>query len=221
MALAFDTVGWFESGGNTFTHNLLTVSSGLNRALLLWVLTQGSASPGISATYGGAAMTAVPGSGFGNATAWMQAFGLLNPAAGSNPTVISVTDTAHVSNIVGAALSFTGAAQVFVQAFYNPVTATATSAGPASVTVSSAPGDLVSGFFFNNQNANFTATNNNQLFNVVSSLVTNLCYAGNYAAGAASVIMNATQGGSALWRACGISIKALAAAAQVQAQVVS
>lgn len=217
MAVAFDTFGHAGNGGSSSTSfsssSIITVGSGSNRALvvyLLFVFGGGSGLPtGISVTWNGVAMTAITGASFSDVTAGVSiaAFGLVNPASGANTLAASWTGARFTSV---AAISFTGVDQTGgVTSFAHGAGNHGNAGGNASVTVTSATGNITAAAYTNDGGAQFTATSATQDWVDATD-----SFALNHTAGSASNTMTATQG-STNWVAAGVDVVAAAAAPDV------
>ncbi|UPT97249.1 hypothetical protein J4G48_0003440 [Bradyrhizobium barranii subsp. apii] len=213
MAVAFDAQGHDGNGGSSSTSysssTVITVGSGSNRALvvyLMFVFGGGSGLPtGISVTWNGVAMTPITGASFSDVTAGTSiiAYGLVNPASGANTLSASWTGSRFTSV---AAISFTGVDQTGgATSFAHGAGNHGNAGGNASVTVTSATGNITAAAYTNDGSSTFTATSPTQDF---VDLTSNSAM--NHTAGSASNTMTATQGGTN-WVAAGVDVVAAAA----------
>ncbi|MDI3561281.1 hypothetical protein [Bradyrhizobium sp. Arg816] len=222
MAVAFDTFGHTGNGGSSTTSyssaSVITVGSGSNRALvvfLMFVFAGGSGLPtGISVTWNGVSMTPITGATFSDVTAGTSiiAYGLVNPASGANTLAASWTGARFAS--VGA-ISFTGVDQTGgATSFAHGAGNHGNAGGNATVTVTSATGNITAAAYTNDGGSSFTATSATQDFVDATSDC-----AMNHTAGSASNTMTATQG-STNWVAAGVDVVAAAAADVLMGQIV-
>jgi len=213
MAVAVDAVSTAESqsgaGVTTATDTGLTIGSSLSNGALIvgvgWDTKVTSPNAHWDSTGTNQLMTLIGTVDTAGTNGTVALFGLRNPTSG-NKTFSTSWTTASVANIFS--VSFTGVDQTSdVAAFKNFGSATGNSSAP-SVAITSAVGDIVIGAFTNSTNAtDITAVNN-------TALCVNAGFqlAMNRAAGAASVTMSATLGGTDQWAAIGVDVAAAGAA---------
>ncbi|MET4788280.1 hypothetical protein ABIF64_000458 [Bradyrhizobium japonicum] len=218
MAVAFDAQGHDGANGSAVTSfsssSIITVGSGSNRALvvfLMFVIGGGSGLPtGISCTWNGVAMTAITGATFSDVTAGTSiiAYGLVNPASGANTLSASWTGARFTG--VGA-ISFTGVDQTGgATSFAHGAGNHGNAGGNASVTITSATGNITAAAYTNDGGGAFTSTSPTQDY--VESTTSNSAM--NHTAGSASNTMTATPN-TTNWVAAGVDVVAAAAAADV------
>lgn len=218
MAVAFDAQGHFNaaSAGTSFTDSSFTVGSGANRVLIVTINWGQAAIPsGVSVVWdnGGTnqAMTAITGASINNVSAFaasMQMYGLVAPTSGNKQLSISWSTTS-LRPIVGY-ISATGALQTggtatFAHGTSNTNT-TGSSAGPFTLTVTSASGDMVAAQHTCDGATAFSSTSATQDW--LSQISGVLSGAANHTAGAASVSMQATLSAADTWGAVGCDIVA-------------
>jgi len=190
-----------DSGHHIFD-NAFTIGSGANRALLMLMAMPSNDLPILTCTWGGVSLTqlAIASNGFDAVT---YIYGLLNPASGAN--IIDATWTNNVA--CGAcAISFTGVEQSSLVAAFTGAQNNSGASGTLSTTVTSAVGDMVVATF----GCPFVTLtpNNTVLANYLA--LSGFSGAQNRAAGAASVVMSATQSGAQPWSESAINVHAAA-----------
>lgn len=211
MSVAFDakaTAAVKVTGATTATNNNLTISAGLtNSVLVASIVVIGAAVISLpSMTWNGVAMTQI-GSVAGGGSCQVFLFGLRNPASGNNALVANWTTA---SQILLDGLSFQGVDQTNdATAFQHANSATGTTSGAASVTITSAVGNYVYGGHAIASGANITATSGTNIY--IDNTGGANDGAEHYDVGAASVAMAATIASSTNWASVGIDIVAAAA----------
>lgn len=225
MAAAFDAktaTYTVVSGFNTLTINNLTVGAGSNRALAVLLAFTQTAVPTFTKVEwdtGGSpqAMTAITGTGGGTGASSIStvAYGLIAPTSGNK--ILTVTWSGAALTAYGVAISFTGVDQTSTAVAFPHGTGTwngSAIAGPASVTITSATGNMTAAGFCNNSAA-FTATNNTQL--APDPITASFDVISNYASGAATVTHTGTFSGTDPWISFGFDVLAASGAADVLA----
>lgn len=135
MSVTFDASGFTaNSGASPSTSTPITVGSGSNRALVVYVGQRTGALGTISVTWNGTSMSSL-----GTDAANGQIFGLVNPASGANNLVVTFSGGGTVS--IGA-LSVTGADQTGGSTTFHGFTTVSGAMDPTAVTVSSANGEI-------------------------------------------------------------------------------
>lgn len=210
MTVAFDaksSVDTTANGATSFTSTNLTVGSGANRALIAAICWSGATPPaGASITWGGTALTLIPGTSVGHTGDNVALYGLLNPASGTLALAGSWTGA---RDYCVAAASFTGVNQTSIAAaFPNGHTATGT-ASPSSVAVTSAVGNMAVAAFANDAST-YTATSGTNIF--IDNVPSLISAAATRDVGAASVTLTGTMGGTGNWAAGGCSVAQVAGA---------
>lgn len=213
MAVAIDQTGTVTKGstGTTNDNSSLTIGSISNGVLVAWVSHNGTAaSETVIWDPAGAnqSLTLIKEQIQAAGTPRVRLYGLVNPTSGNK--ILRTTWTGSDEFYITLA-SFSGANQTGgATTFPNSIGATGTST-TAAVTVTSATGNLVIANHITDQAA-ITAVNNTQVFLDTTNTITS--GAGNRAAGAATVTLNATLGNSGRWASCGCDIAVAAAATQ-------
>lgn len=219
MAVAFDAVATADSHTTgttvvTLSNALLTVGSGSNRALIAVVTWESTSAPtAISAKWDTAGanqtMTQI-GSTISNGNFRTALFGLLAPASGNKNFTLSWTNTA---SCYLSLIAFTGVDQTSIAvAFPHFNSATGTSVGPATVNITSAPGNYTVAEFVSSPAGDLTTLNQTTLY-APDITDPNMSGAANYAVGAASNTHSCTISASAVWGVCGCDVLASGGAA--------
>lgn len=212
MAVALDAAGTEVRGAGVTAVNLtFTVGAGSNRALICTLAFDHNVTS-LTATWdnGGTnqAMAAITGANVTNAlpesSDRIVMFGLVAPTSGTHTLRAAWTTT---SNVYIDAISFTGVDQTGgATTFAHGTSATGSGVTP-SITVTSAAGNYtvaVHESYFGT-----SAVNQTQLYQDG----TDYGGAANYAAGAATVTLTATQSGSQPWASIGVDVVAAAVVA--------
>jgi hypothetical protein len=212
MAVAWDATG--AGAHNSVSNSISTThtASGSNRAalvsLVVGVVNEASYTTWTrSCTYGGVSMTSLgvfndggssPPSGF---YGWVELFGLLNPATGSQTVSASVTKTGTTHTLGIGSVSYTG-----VTSFGTPVVGGGTSS--PTLTVASATGDMTVAAFASGTAIATPTKTQRFLSNFDGSSTGNMLI--EDAAGAASVTL-AYADNSDYW--CGVALDLVASGA--------
>lgn len=216
MAVAFDAktaTVTDVSGVSTLTISNLTVgaalSNGAMAVLIEWV--NASLPAGITVVWdnGGTnqSMTAIPGASTasGANSVAVAAYGLLAPTAGNKNLVISWTGNLEAHAV---AISFSGVDQTSVAVAFPHgafILKTVSTAGPVSVTITSAIGNMVVAGF--EQDAAVWGTIDPTVL-ASSTVGPSHGVAFDYTNGANSVTLNAAFSGTAAWTAWGFDVLA-------------
>ena len=188
------------SGAGPFTW--AHTCAGSDRILLVKVAHYDSSDTVSSVTYGGVALTAVPGASTANGQYRIGWYYLLAPGAGTANIVVTVTGS--VFDFGGAGLSLTGVHQTVP--FGTPVTATGTDTTP-TVTVSSAADELVvDGLIIIHGGTLSVGAGQTSRWNAIG-LSGFIKYAGSTEGGAASTEMSWTNSSSQTWAMVAIPVK--------------
>jgi putative pyrroloquinoline-quinone-binding quinoprotein len=201
------TLGQVSNNGNTGQSSLSWshTTSGTNRVLLVGVSWVGSQTVS-SVTYAGTAMTSI-GSVINGSNARAQLFYLVAPATGAN--TVQVTMSAAATEIVGGAVTFTGANQTTPVGTF--ASATGNSSAP-SVTVTSNAGETVIDTVEVNSSTAMTAGGaQTQRWQMQP---TNFRGAGSTEPGASTLTMSWTSG-SAAWAIGAVGVKPAATCSSV------
>lgn len=189
MAVAIDAIGTEVTSNSVATKSLttLTVGSGANRALIVGMTLQSTATA-VTVHWDTAgtnqSMTLI-GSKAAASVCTVYLFGLVAPTSGNKTLTASWTGT---SDVTLAAVAFTGVNQTGgVTSFAHFTSAAAT--GVPSLAVTSATGDWVIGCLANSSGA-FSTVGNTSWY--LDNAPNNFSAAGNYATGAATVTLTAT-----------------------------
>jgi len=212
MAVAFDAQGHVDDAVPVATlssSTIITVGSGSNRALIVG-LCFGNATglpTGITVVwdFGGSnqSMTAITNAAIANTDLGSVAmFGLIAPVSGQKTLKATWTGSRHIAM---GAISFTGVDQTGgATSFPNGNHAVNNSGSTtASVTITSATGNMTAAYFCNGGGTNFSSTSATQDW-----LDTACTAAANHTAGSASNVMTATVSASDTWVAVGCDILA-------------
>lgn len=188
---------------NSYSASRLSIGAGgTNRALLVWVISDGSASNTYSAQWGAQNLTAIGSPYFEAGTGYVrQALGLIAPTTGNQTLSVVVTGGNTLTEV--HAISLYNVLQTSVAAaFVNRKNAAANSitADPGAIT--SAAGDMVIGDFWNTTGPWSSTNQTNTFLNTAVGVG-----AGNRAPGAATVTVQATLMSAAAWSASGINVK--------------
>lgn len=176
--------------------------AGSDRILLVKVAHYDSSDTVSSVTYGGVALTAVPGASTANGQYRIGWYYLLAPGAGTANIVVTVTGS--VFDFGGAGLSLTGVHQTVP--FGTPVTATGTDTTP-TVTVSSAADELVvDGLVIIHSGTLSVGAGQTQRWNAIATFGF-IKYAGSTEVGAASTTMSWSNSSSQTWAIVAVPIK--------------
>lgn len=217
MAIAFDaatTDGWgnVAASPRNITH---AGGSGSNRVAFVAVCYSDKAgTPGnvsiTGVTYGGAAMTAIIGP-IQRQTGYVRVYGLIAPAAGSQTVAVSYTATTN-DPIIAHVLTYTGVDQS--TGWQNATSANNTNAGPLSVTVTSATGNLVLSFgALTESSAALTASGTQRANSTTTANGDPIRLGSEEYSGAASVSAQWTIGATAHWVNIGLDLIASGGAA--------
>ena len=173
----------------------MTVGNHPNRALIVVAGFSGSGNGGATLTWDGQTMTllgSIPDGGFNNVA---EIYGLLNPNVGTKTLAGSWGSTADYSI---SAASFYNVDQASIAAAFQHVTTSTGATSPATVTVASKPGNMVvashSGGTLGSSPPSFTAVNNNEIYRGNGGFSPTFGGAANFAVGAVSVTLTATEG---------------------------
>lgn len=227
MAVAFDAKTATVTSVNgvaTLTVSNLTVGSGSNRALIVQLWFSNLIVPaGLTVTWdsGGTnqAMSAIAGTTTGTNAVLSGAsvlYGLVAPTSGNKNLVVSWTGNleAHATAVSFTGVDQTGGATSFANG--NITNVTTLTAGPISITTTSATGNMVVCAFSQNQN-NFTANTGTQIA-VDNASGPNLAVISSYTNGAASVTSTATFAGTSAQIASSVDVVAASSGAAPFAQ---
>jgi uncharacterized repeat protein (TIGR01451 family) len=189
----------------TFAH---TVGSGPNRILIVAISLNHPNVTATGITYAGKALTNIGAEvGSQNRT---EMWYLVAPPSGTADVIINMS---AAKRVVGTAISFTGVNQTTPLGTFVGATAQSTA---ASVTVTSAPGDLVLDTVTASGDANTMTVNASQAqkWNTVSGTggASDALSGGSTEPGAASVVMSWTLGASKPWSIGAVSLKSGGAA---------
>ena len=193
-----------KASSTTNTLTSFNPGSGSYRLLVVSLAFEGSLPTGISVTYGGVALTAVPNSSGTAAdnTASTQFFYLKNPS--STPANIVASWTGSRRNVLGA-IAFNGVDQT--TPIRNGTFTTGTTATPA-ITVSSVTGDMTMASVLTEYGSCcLTTSTQTERWNDPSSNLVG-AQATSTGAGASSVTHNWTNSGAGTWAASGVNIVA-------------
>jgi len=196
------------SSGNTTGANL-TIShttSGLDRLMLVGVSINNDNSETVSSiSYNGVPLTfvgAINNMRSGGDDARAEIWQLVTPSAGTHDVVITLSSAPSRGAVAGV-ITFTGVDQ---STPLGPFASNENDPSPATVDVQSAPNELVFGVVATEYSAITTDPGQTEEWNIsVSGTRTN--GAGSTKAGASTVNLSWTVGGSAHWAAAGVSIK--------------
>ena len=215
MAVAVDAAGTNASvifnGVTSFSvaAGAAPISVGASATALALVIsfndnaTSSTFATAISATWNSVSMTQVSNNTFGSGTTSAQGtiFGLVSPASGNQAVSCSWTTTMWG---YWDLISFTGSSTVSAAAaFINATGAGVSSAGPASVTVTSNTGDYVLGVVADTSQAWGTISNTQLFANTAGGKGNGVS---NYAAGAATVTLTAALAATDVWSYAAIDI---------------
>lgn len=213
MALAFDATST-ASGQVVDTLSWSHTASGADRVVLVgvaWRMTSAVTVTGV--TYGGVAMTSV-GSQFHTASAAnarMHLWRLVAPATGAQ--TITITMSGQVNDLIGGAVSFTGADQTTPVGTF--ASAEGNSTSPATVDVTSATGEIVVDTVCSSGLAVTLTAGAGQTQRWNSGIIATAIGAGSTEAGAATVTMSWTLNTVANWVIGAVSVKPVSAAGGV------
>jgi hypothetical protein len=214
--VVFDAKTATVTNGNlvaTLTVPNLTVGSGTNRAaaVLVW-WDQGTFPTGVTATWdsGGTnqSMTQVPGTQVADGSSSVSAaiYAVVAPTSGNKSLVVSWTGSLEVHAM---AISFTGVNQTSVAtAFPHGAKNSGNSAGPATITITSATGNLV--IAGDSQGAGSFGAVSGTTIAKDDTTGPALGVVGNYDNGAATVTLTAALPSSTAWDSLGSDILAAA-----------
>jgi hypothetical protein len=218
MAVAVDATGTLKDSTTNVTslsYTNITVGSGSNRGLILFLCINGggSAPTGVTATWDSGvtnqAMTQRVTVANASNNSNLYVFALRNPVSGAKTLAISWTNTANVS---ACAISFTGVDQTS-DAIAFPNTNSATGNGTsASVVITSATGTIPVALGVCIGTSTLAAANQTQIYIDTAVVADN---GGQRATGAASVTFSWSVTSAGNWAAAGLNVAAAAAATLV------
>jgi hypothetical protein len=191
-----------------------TVGSGINRVLIVGVSTDNETSPVVgnrvlSVTYGGVALTRLGTSGtpLPDSKVAVEMFILIAPPTGTAQVVVMFS-AAGINNAVGGAVSFTGVCQCIAAGNF---VGAANTTGSPTLTIPSAPGEVVIDTVATNVAAGFLVPGANQTEQWNGAQAFFSAYeigAGSTRAGAApNVQMSWTQSAAQPWAMGAVSLK--------------
>ena len=200
LSVIYDAVGTGGLGtgsGSSYTATGSHVCSGNAVVVAVSVLMLAGSITGVTATYGGQAMTQLgttTGSGGAGYKAYL--FGLLNPPTGSQ----TVSSTATGSGLYGLAMSSVSYSGV---TSFGTATTNAGSSNATTQTISSSAGKMVAHAFASFVSATISGYNQTQRLAVGTTAVN---VVQGDAAGAASVTFNATINNAAPWTSIAVEL---------------
>lgn len=186
-----------SSSSTSFNYTgLSSVSSGLTNPALIWLIvtTQSVAITGLTVNWdnAGTPQTAFSiGSAIVAGGKEVRAYGLRNPTPGSS--LVSRLTWTGASQVLVAMCSLYGVNPASDAAAFNNFNSSTGTSSPQRVAITSAANNMVFAGFVSN--TNYASVNNSQVF--LNNTAIAYAAAGNRAAGAASVNMDATTGDTA------------------------
>lgn len=200
MAVAFDAAPTPATANNVSSVSWSHTCSGGNRLLAVGVAVGLGVAATNSVTFNGDSLAEQWDLASANSACRCAGYYMIAPDVGTFTVAVTL---AFADNIVGGSVSFTGVDQA--DPIGTPATAQAASAGPATVNVSSATGEMV----FNCMAARFASQTGNQTERWNTSADGGgLGGAGQTAAGATSVTCSWTLGDGTGWVTGGFSVQA-------------